>query len=193
MAARVNTIAVAGTHLADIQASLPALRGDRESDGLVVRDWTELEPALNDVILLDMSFSVLLYVSLIVIVVFIILNTLLMSVLERTREFGMLMAVGMRPGQIGRMVWLELLFLAATAAAPSASRWARRSPLVREPRHCFRRRRGTVPAMAHALDAVSRSSTLSARWPGRWRSPSPSPLPASFPICAAPASSRSPR
>ena len=64
-----------------------------------------------------MSFSVLLYVSLIVIVVFIILNTLLMSVLERTREFGMLMAVGMRPAQIGRMVWLELLFLAGSGAA----------------------------------------------------------------------------
>ncbi|MBU6472201.1 MAG: ABC transporter permease, partial [Alphaproteobacteria bacterium] len=51
-----------------------------------------------------------------VIVVFIILNTLLMSVLERTREFGMLMAIGMRPSQIGRMVWIELVFLAGIGA-----------------------------------------------------------------------------
>jgi len=116
MAGGVNTIAVAGHRLADIQGSLSVLRGVARKAGLVVRDWTELEPALHDVILLDMSFSVLLYVSLIVIVVFIILNTLLMSVLERTREFGMLMAIGMRPSQIGRMVWLELLFLAGTGA-----------------------------------------------------------------------------
>ena len=36
-----------------------------------------------------------------------------MSVLERTREFGTLLAIGMRPDLIGRMLWLELLLLAA--------------------------------------------------------------------------------
>lgn len=113
---RANIIAVSGHRLANIQASLKSLDRVARSDGLVVRDWTELEPALHDVILLDASFSALLYASLIVIVVFIILNTLLMSVLERTHEFGMLMAIGMRPTQIGRMVWLEMLFLAGVGA-----------------------------------------------------------------------------
>jgi len=51
------------------------------------------------------------YVSLVVVVVVLLLNTLLMSVLERTREFGVLLALGMRDGAIGRMVWLELLLL----------------------------------------------------------------------------------
>jgi len=32
--------------------------------------------------------------------------------LERTREFGTLLALGMRPAQIGAMVWIELLVLA---------------------------------------------------------------------------------
>jgi len=114
---RANVIAVSGRRLADIQASLKSLGRVARKDGLVVRDWTELEPALHDVILLDASFSVLLYASLIVIVVFIILNTLLMSVLERTHEFGMLMAIGMRPTQIGRMLWLEMLYLSGVGAA----------------------------------------------------------------------------
>lgn len=113
---RVNTITIAGRHLSDINANLSALDAVAQKHGLTLRDWTELEPALHDVILLDMSFSALLYVSLIVIVVFIILNTLLMSVLERTHEFGMLVALGMRPSQIGRMVWLELLFLAGSGS-----------------------------------------------------------------------------
>jgi ABC-type lipoprotein release transport system permease subunit len=116
MGSRANVVAVAGRHLSDIQGSLSPLAEVARKHGLVVRDWTELEPALHDVILLDMSISVLIYISLIVIVVFIILNTLLMSVLERTREFGMLMAIGMRPAQIGAMVWLELIFLAGAGA-----------------------------------------------------------------------------
>jgi ABC-type antimicrobial peptide transport system permease subunit len=40
-----------------------------------------------------------------------------MSVLERTCEFGMLLALGMRPGLVGLMVWLEFIFLAFAGAA----------------------------------------------------------------------------
>ena len=116
MGSRVNAIALMGRHLDDISGAMPQLRGIAAVSGLVVRDWAELQPALNDIILLDASFSLLIYVTLVVVAVFIILNTLLMSVLERTREFGMLMAIGMRPTQIGRMVWMELLLLAVTGA-----------------------------------------------------------------------------
>jgi ABC-type lipoprotein release transport system permease subunit len=116
MDGNVNVIAVGGAHLSDIGAVVSRLQAMAGKDGLVVRDWTELEPALNDVILLDASFSLLIYATLVIVAVFIILNTLLMSVLERTHEFGMMMAIGMRPSQIGRMVWLELFLLALIGA-----------------------------------------------------------------------------
>ncbi|MDE3114982.1 MAG: ABC transporter permease [Pseudomonadota bacterium] len=116
MGRSANVVAVSGRSLGAIQSNLPGLDAVAKRYGLVLRDWTDLEPALNDIILLDMSIALLWYVCIIVIVVFIILNTLLMSVLERTREFGMLMAIGMRPSQIGRMVWIELLFLAGLGA-----------------------------------------------------------------------------
>ncbi len=121
MEERVNTIALSGARLDDINARLPQLRSLAGDHGLAALGWTELEPALHDVILLDASFSALLYVSLVVIVAFIILNMLFMSVLERTREFGMLLAIGMRSEQIARMVWLELLILAGVGAALGAS------------------------------------------------------------------------
>jgi ABC-type antimicrobial peptide transport system permease subunit len=76
-----------------------------------------MEPAMRDAIDLKYATSMLFYASLVIVVAFIILNTLLMSVLERTREFGMLLALGMRPAQIGAMVWIELLALALIGCA----------------------------------------------------------------------------
>jgi ABC-type lipoprotein release transport system permease subunit len=97
--------------LTRVEDALPAIRRLAEPQGLAVRSWNELEPGLAGAIHLDASTSMLWYVSLVVVVVVLLLNTLLMSVLERTREFGVLLALGMRDGAIGRMVWLELLLL----------------------------------------------------------------------------------
>ena len=40
-------------------------------------------------------------------VAFSVLNTQLMSVLERTHEFGIVMSLGLTPGRLGRLVLLE--------------------------------------------------------------------------------------
>lgn len=51
--------------------------------------------------------------GLIVFIVFIgVLNTVLMSVLERTREFGVLRAIGCRPYELVRLILLETVMLA---------------------------------------------------------------------------------
>jgi ABC-type antimicrobial peptide transport system permease subunit len=54
-----------------------------------------------------MSSAFFMYGILVVLVAFSVLNTQLMSVLERTHEFGVVMALGMKPGRLGRLVMLE--------------------------------------------------------------------------------------
>lgn len=49
-----------------------------------------------------------------------VLNTVLMSILERTREFGVMRAVGTRPSHIILQIILETLFLSLTATAVGA-------------------------------------------------------------------------
>ena len=44
-----------------------------------------------------------------------VLNTVLMSVLERRREYGVLRAVGTGPGQVFRMVVMEVMIMAVVS------------------------------------------------------------------------------
>jgi len=85
----------------EVQSLLP---GDAD---LVVLDWDELQPGLKQAIQADMSSSFFMYFVLVILVSFSVLNTQLMSVLERTREFGIVMALGLKPSRLGRLVLLE--------------------------------------------------------------------------------------
>jgi putative ABC transport system permease protein len=84
-----------------VTAVLPA------GQDLVVHDWDALQPGLQQAIKADMSSAFFMYGILVVLVAFSVLNTQLMSVLERTREFGIVMALGLTPGRLGRLVLLE--------------------------------------------------------------------------------------
>ena len=75
--------------------------------GLVVHDWDDLQPGLKQAIQADLSSAFFMYGVLVVLVAFSVLNTQLMSVLERTHEFGITMSLGVAPGRLGRLVFLE--------------------------------------------------------------------------------------
>ena len=79
--------------------------------GVTVQDWTKLQPGLKQAIQADLSSSFFMYFLLAILVAFSVLNTQLMSVLERTREFGIVMSLGLKPGRLGRLVMLETFML----------------------------------------------------------------------------------
>ena len=87
---------------------IPQVTGMLPPDSdLTVLDWNQLQPGLKQAIQADMASSFFMYFILVILVSFSVLNTQLMSVLERTREFGIVMALGLRPGKLGRLVLLE--------------------------------------------------------------------------------------
>jgi putative ABC transport system permease protein len=88
-----------------VRALLPA-GGD-----LVALDWDELMPGLKQAIQADIASAAFMYLVLIVLVAFSVLNTQLMSVLERTREFGVVMSLGVSPGRLGRLILLEAVLM----------------------------------------------------------------------------------
>ena len=82
-------------------------------DGLMVLDWETLMPGLKQAIQADMASAWFMYAVLIILVAFSVLNTQLMSVLERTREFGVIMALGIKPRRLALLVLLETLLMAS--------------------------------------------------------------------------------
>ena len=77
-----------------------------------VHTWDELMPELEQFVVLDDAGMYIMLVILIVVVGFGILNTILMAILERVRELGMMMALGLRPAAVFRVVYWESIFVA---------------------------------------------------------------------------------
>jgi len=85
-----------------IQSKLP---------GLDVKTWREIMP---DVSLVESSFglTMMIFIGVILLaLLFGIINTMLMAVLERTKELGMLMAIGMNKFRVFMMILLETVML----------------------------------------------------------------------------------
>jgi putative ABC transport system permease protein len=81
---------------------------------LSVMTWKEIQPDLGYIIdIMDIYLYFILGIILLALS-FGIINTMLMVVLERVRELGMLMAIGMNRLRIFRMIMLETILLSLT-------------------------------------------------------------------------------
>ena len=109
----VHAIAVT---LTDPAAATPiaAALGDEHSVGV---PWQRLMPEVHQMAELKYQSSYMIYALLLVLVTFSIVNAFIMTTFERTPEFGMLKALGMRPGAIMGMLALEALWMAVLGLA----------------------------------------------------------------------------
>ncbi len=100
-----------------VAASLKARLGDDYE----VLTWAELLPVLKrmDAMMNGVIFGLATFVYLLVGLG--VLNTMLMSVLERTREFGVLMALGTRPSRVMQVVLAESFWIATLSVVLGAS------------------------------------------------------------------------
>jgi len=176
MPGAAHTIVITTDSLAILEETLRGLRAQLAGQNFEVLGWERLAPGLMQAIELDAGTAMILYVGLLVVVIFSLLNSLiaqhrlrgaalsaqllssaslhstglkaaalralainplerkyalsfecyafsaqnefrstaepLISVLERTREFGVLLAIGMPPAMLARVVWLETVLLA---------------------------------------------------------------------------------
>jgi putative ABC transport system permease protein len=112
MGDRVHSIVVRATGLDRVDRVARAVRSAlADRPDVVVLTWDQILEGLKQGISMDAAVGWFLYAMLVVVVTFSIMNTFLMAVLERTREFGVLLALGTRAGFLGGTVMAESLLL----------------------------------------------------------------------------------
>jgi ABC-type lipoprotein release transport system permease subunit len=121
--AKAQAFAQAGNHASLIfillkdQQQAPAVMASLHSSTYIFKTFEDMNPLLVTVDDYANSFMWVLYLIVLAMVATVIINTFIMAVFERTREIGILAAIGMRGSRIQTMFFAESCLLAVLGIA----------------------------------------------------------------------------
>jgi putative ABC transport system permease protein len=107
----VHEIVVTVYDLKDVGEITREIRSSLLDPDLDVQPWQEFAKSFYDAMKADQKGMWIMLLVIVLIVAVGVLNTVLMSVLERRREYGLLKALGTRPVQIVKLVVAELFLI----------------------------------------------------------------------------------
>ncbi len=110
MGDRIHVLALSLSGISDVPSATTQLAAELDTS-LAVLPWQEVMPELKQSIELDNISGMIFIGILIIVVAFGILNTVLMSVTERFREFGVLLSLGMPQHKLVTVVFLETIMI----------------------------------------------------------------------------------
>jgi ABC-type lipoprotein release transport system permease subunit len=102
-------------HSLEVEEILGGLQDRLQDPGIRVMSWSEASPELYAAVKVDDYGDYIFHAILFGIIALAVLNSVLMSVLYRKREFGVLQALGLSARQTGAVVFLEGVLLTAFA------------------------------------------------------------------------------
>jgi putative ABC transport system permease protein len=112
LGSRIHEVAITVNHLGSVEQVTDRLKKAVSGSKLNVAPWQVFAKSFYTAMKADMEGM---WISLFIIILIVavgVFNTVLMSVLERIREYGVMKAVGTKPGQIIRLVLAEINILA---------------------------------------------------------------------------------
>jgi len=111
MRGKINVLALKLNSVASIPSTVEYFNTTKKDTTIKALGWEEVLPELKQSIDLDDVSNLIFLFLLVVVVAFGILNTVLMSITERFREFGILLAIGTKHSKLVAVVFLEICFL----------------------------------------------------------------------------------
>jgi len=120
MGGLANVVAIGTPGLQTVETVQGAIHGSLLQHGLeqlAVLPWSEVMPELKQGMDFDKINHSMFMAILVIVVAFGVMNTILMSVTERFREFGVTLALGMRSSGLVKLVLLETICMALVGIA----------------------------------------------------------------------------
>lgn len=114
---RIHEVLVVGDDVKQSAALGVAVSALAAGDDALVRTWDTVSPQAAQMVTLQEVSAIIVLGIVLTVAALGVLNTMLMSVFERVREFGVLRALGLAPRQLMRLVITETLLLATLATA----------------------------------------------------------------------------
>ena len=111
----IHEVALLGPTPKSVPALASNVRSALAGSHLLVQTWAQIDPNAAQVIQMQDGMAWMLLIIVFAVAAFGVLNTMLMSVFERTKELGVLRALGLSPGRIVLMVVFEAAMLASIA------------------------------------------------------------------------------
>lgn len=108
---KITSIAINLNEMDDMKQTQATMRKTLKNKELTIRNWEEVTPTLKQQIEGDSKSGQVFIAVLYVIIFFGIYGTVQMMISERKREFGVMVAIGMKRGKLAAIVTLEMLFL----------------------------------------------------------------------------------
>ncbi len=113
---RVHELAILLEHAHDLPRASAHLKGTLPPE-LVLRTWNQLAPGMQSAVAFQEGLVFMILSIVILMAMLGTLNSFLMSILERTWEFGVLKAIGLGPGALFGMILLEAAVVGSAALA----------------------------------------------------------------------------
>jgi lipoprotein-releasing system permease protein len=112
----IHEITVRARSADDAPAIAAALRLRAGGGAAMVRTWDEIRPDIKNILQINSASTGLMVFIIFIVAALGVVNTMLMAVFERTRELGMLKAIGMSGGKILWLIVAETTLLVLMAS-----------------------------------------------------------------------------
>jgi len=113
----IHSIIISINRSSDLNQIMSKLKNVTDASSIEILGWRELIPDIVQFVVIDVSVGYIFAAILFLVVALTVLNTIQMSVFERTREFGVMLSIGTSPKNVFSIILFESVFITVIGIA----------------------------------------------------------------------------